>query len=299
MHTVREDKDPATHQAIPTGGLELIFDRMLQGKEGKRLILRSPRHPLETGKILAEPEDGADVYLTINHYLQAIAEEEISKAVKNSNAKGGWAVLMDPKTGEIWALAQYPWFEPGEYRQYFNDPKLAEHTKVKALTDPFEPGSTMKPISMAIALKANLELQKKGKKPLFSPSEKISTASGSFPGRKKPIHDTKPHKYLNMYLGMQKSSNIYVSRLIQRVVDNLGEKWYRDTLHNVFGFGLKTGIELPSESPGVLPMPGKMHPNGTMEWSTPTPFSLAFGHNILTNSVQMLRSYAIFANGGL
>ncbi len=298
LHTVREDKDPVTHQSIPTGGLELIFDRMLQGKEGKRLILRSPRHPLETGKILAEPEDGADVYLTINHYLQAIAEEEIYKAVTSSNAKGGWAILMEPHTGEIWALAQYPWFEPAEYRKYFNDPKMAEHTKVKALTDPFEPASTMKPISMAIALKANQELKKMGKKPIFSPLEKIATTSGSFPGRNKPIHDTRSHKYLNMYLGLQKSSNIYVSRLIQRVIDTLGEKWYRDTLQNVFGFGLKTGIELPSESPGVLPTPGKLHPNGKMEWSTPTPFSIAFGHNILTNSVQMLRSYAIFANGG-
>ena len=108
LHTVREEKDAKTRQSIPTGGLELVFDKILQGKEGKRLILRSPRHPMETGKILSYPEDGADVHLTINHYLQAIAEEEICKAVKNANAKGGWAVLMEPRTGEIWALAQYP-----------------------------------------------------------------------------------------------------------------------------------------------------------------------------------------------
>lgn len=298
LHTVREEKDPKTHQPIPTGGLELIFDRVLQGKEGKKQILRSPRHPLETGKILAEPEDGADVYLTINHYLQAIAEEEICKAVNNANAKGGWAVIMEPRTGEIWALAQYPWFEPSRYREFFNDSILSEHTKIKALTDPYEPGSTMKPLSIALALKANIELQKRGKPPIFSPDEKVPTAHGSFPGRSKPIHDTKLHRYLNMDMALQKSSNIYVARMIQRIIEALGETWYRDALHDIFGFGVKTGLELPSESPGMLPTPGKLHPNGKMEWSIPTPFSIAFGHNILANSIQMLRCYGILANGG-
>ena len=169
LHTVREEKDAKTRQSIPTGGLELVFDKILQGKEGKRLILRSPRHPMETGKILSYPEDGADVHLTINHYLQAIAEEEICKAVKNSNAKGGWAVLMEPRTGEIWALAQYPWFEPGDYRDFFNNPKLQENTKVKAITDPYEPGSTMKPLTIALALKGQCGIEEaREKADLFS-----------------------------------------------------------------------------------------------------------------------------------
>ena len=224
LHTVREEKDASTRQSIPTGGLELVFDKILQGKEGKRQILRSPRHPMEAGKILSLPEDGADVYLTINHYLQAIAEEEICKAVKNANAKGGWAILMDPRSGEIWALAQYPFFEPGNYRKFFNDRKLLEHTKVQAITDPYEPGSTMKPLTMALALKANAELKKQGKKPIFSPLEKVPTASGSFPGRSKPIHDTRSHGFLNMHLAMWKSSNIYMARMAHRIVEALGEK---------------------------------------------------------------------------
>ena len=298
LHTVREDKDDQTKQAIPTGGLELVFDKILQGKEGRRQILRSPRHPLETGKILSHPEDGADVYLTINHYLQAIAEEEICKAVKSSNAKSGWAILMDPKSGEIWALAQYPSFEPGEYRKFFNDKKLQENTKVQAISDPYEPGSTMKPLTIALALKANAELKKQGKKPIFSPNEKIPTANGSFPGRTKPIHDTRTHKYLNMDMAMWKSSNIYMARMAQRIIDALGDKWYRSALQDIFGLGVKTGIELPSESAGMLPTPGKLYAGGKMEWSVPTPWSLSFGHNLLVSSVQMLRSYAIIANGG-
>jgi cell division protein FtsI (penicillin-binding protein 3) len=298
LHTVREERDGRSKQWIPTGGLELVFDRVLQGKEGKRQMLRSPRHSLEAGKILSFPEDGADVHLTINHYLQAVAEEEIAKAVKSSNARGGWALLMHPRTGEILALAQYPWFDPAEYRSYFNDPTLEEHTKIKALTDPFEPGSTMKPLTLAVALKANQELIKQGKKPLFSPLEKVATASGSFPGRSKPISDVRCHHYLNMYMALQKSSNIYMARMVQRITEQLGDRWYRSALSDLFGFGKKTGIELPSESPGLLPTPGKLHPNGALEWSVPTPFSLAFGHNLLVNSVQLVRSYAILANGG-
>ncbi len=298
LHTVREEKDGATQRAIPTGGLELIFDDLLRGKEGKRLLLRSPRHPMETGQVLSSPEDGADVYLTINPYLQAIAEEEIYKAVKKANAKAGWAVLMEPRTGEIWALAQYPAFEPKEYRKYFNDPALNEHAKVKAITDAYEPGSTMKPLTVALALKANCELKKQGRKPLFSPAEKIATSDGRFPGRSKPIRDMSLHHYLNMQMAVQKSSNIYMARLAQRIVDTLGEAWYRNQLKEIFGFGTKCGIELPSESNGLLPTPGKLNPNGTLEWSKPTPFSIAFGHNILVTSLQMVRNYGILANGG-
>lgn len=298
LHTVRSERDVKTQQSIPTGGLELVFNKILQGKEGRKQILRSPRHPLETGKILAYPEDGADVYLTINHYLQAIAEEEICKAVKNANAKSGWAILMEPSTGEVWALAQYPWFELSKYGSYFSDPKLTENTKVKAITDPFEPGSTMKPLTVAIALMANEELKKRGEKPIFSPQEKIPTGNGVFPGRKKPISDTRVHHFLNMNMALQKSSNIYMARLVQRIIETLGDSWYRNALQDIFGFGVKSGIELPSESPGILPMPGKKNANGTMQWSTPTPFSIAFGHNILANSLQMVRSYGILANGG-
>lgn len=298
LHTVSEEKDSKSHHPVPTGGLELVFDKLLQGKEGKRCILRSPRHSLEAGEILSVPEDGADVYLTINHYLQAVAEEEIAKAVKIANAKAGWAVIMEPSTGEIWALAQYPYFELSDYKNCFKTTEGVERTKLKAVIDPFEPGSTMKPLTAVIALQANKELQRRGEPPLFDPAEKMATANGHFPGRSKPIKDTRLHHYLNMQLALQKSSNIYVARLVQRIIDRLGAQWYRDTLQQTFGFGLKTGIELPSESPGVLPIPGKLHKNGRPEWSTPTPFSMAFGHNILANSLQIVKSHAILANGG-
>lgn len=290
LHTVR--------QSVPTGGLELYFDSYLQGKEGKRLLKRSPRHSFETGTVITSPKNGADIYLTINHILQAIVEEELAKGVKSSNAKGGWAVMMEPRTGEILTLAQYPFFYPPEYSKYFNDPDLVEHTKVKAITDAHEPGSVMKPITLAIALTANELMRQYDEEEIFDPEEKIPTADGHFPGRTKELKDMRLHHYLNMYMGLQKSSNIYMARLAERVCNRLGDHWYRYMLHDIFGFGQKTNIELPAESAGVLPTPGKVHPNGKLEWSKPTPYSLAMGHNIQVNSIQLLRSYALFANGG-
>ncbi|OGN65189.1 MAG: penicillin-binding protein [Chlamydiae bacterium RIFCSPHIGHO2_12_FULL_49_9] len=298
LHTVQGDKDPETGQSLPTGGLEMLFNSYLRGKQGKRLIVRSPRHPLDTGKILEAPENGADIYLTINHYLQAIAETELAKGVKTANAKGGWAVMMDPRTGEILALAQMPPFDPSRYADYFNDPSLQERTRVRAVTDCFEPGSIFKPITMAICLKANEELKAKGKKPIFDPDEKIPTVNGWFPGRSTPLKDGRTHAFLNMEMGLQKSSNIYMARIAQRLVETMGDQWYRSALSDLFGFGKKTQIDLPAESGGLVPTPGKLHPNGKLEWSLPTPYSLAIGHNILINSIQIVRAYAIIANGG-
>ncbi|MEI8364924.1 MAG: penicillin-binding protein 2 [Parachlamydiaceae bacterium] len=298
LHTIQKIKDEKTSQAVPTGGLELYFNQYLKGKIGKRRLMRSPRNALETGDVIAMPENGADIYLTINDYLQTIAEEELAKGVKQAKAKSGWALMMDPYTGEILALAQYPVFHPASYQLYFNDPALIENTKVKAITDATEPGSIMKAITIAVALKANEELAKRNAPPLFDPAAMMPTSNSKFTGRKKPLKDTHFHSFLNMDMAIQKSSNIYMARLVEKIIQQFGNEWYRQTLYNDFGVGQRTGIELPSESPGVLPLPGKKHPNGRPEWSASTPYSMAMGHNIQMTSMQVLRAYAMFANGG-
>jgi cell division protein FtsI (penicillin-binding protein 3) len=297
LHTVRDEKDPLTLQPIPTGGLEMYFDHLLKGKIGKKLLLRSPRNSLETENILVQKEDGSDIYLTINHVIQAIAEEELEKGVKKVNAKGGVAVIMDPYNGHILALAQYPFFNPQEYRSFYNSPEKLEHTSIKAIAEAYEPGSTIKPITAAIALMANEELKAQKKPPLFNPEEMMPCLDGTFPGRV-PLKDVSPHRYLNMYMAIQKSSNIYVARLAERIVQRLGAKWYREKLVEVFGFGTKTGIEMNYEHEGFVPSITKKYPNGQLQWSTPTPFSLAMGYNLLVNPIQLVRAYAIFANGG-
>ncbi len=298
LHTVRSERDPVMRECVPTGGLELSLNRYLKGEDGRRVILRSPRQPLDIGKVIKEPQHGSDVYLTINHHLQAIAEEEVKQGVIKAEAKSGWAVIMDPYTGEILAWAEYPFFEPARYRDFFNDPKKEQATKTKAITDPYEPGSTMKAMTLAIALKANAERISQGKPPLFSTEEKIAVGVAHLPGRSKPLTDIHRCRFANFEIGTQKSSNIYMARLMQRVVENMGEAWYRDALEKVFGFGVKTGIELAGESGGLLPTPGKKHPNGKVEWDKGTPYCLALGYNMLANSLQMVRAYAILANGG-
>ncbi|HRW58131.1 MAG TPA: penicillin-binding protein 2 [Chlamydiales bacterium] len=297
LHTVREEKDK-NNQNIPTGGLEYYFHKYLSGKEGKKVILRSPRNSLEIKKILENSENGADIYLTVNHVLQAICEEELEKGVKNAKAKGGWALMMDPYTGELLAIAQYPFFDLTHFSDYYNDSTLLEQTKIKSINDAFEPASIMKPITFAICLKANEELMAKGEKPLFDPDEMLKQGDGRFPGRPFPIKDGRRHKYLNMNMAIQKSSNIYPGMIIDKVMNQFGESWYRKQLVDIFGFGRKTGIELPGESIGLVPRPGKLHPNGTLEWSKATPYSLAIGHNISVNSMQILQSYAMIVNGG-
>jgi len=298
LQTVREERDVETNQALPTGGLEYFFNSYLQGKGGKRFLLRSPTQSFEDGCLLTSPEDGADIYLSIDQYIQAIAEEEIERAVKIARAKSGWAVMMNPSTGEVYALAQYPEFDPSDYKKFYNHSELIEATKVHAIADCFEPGSIMKPISIAIALLANIELAKQGKPPIFDPVDMIFVGNGTFPGRKQPIHDVGYHHYLNMYLAIQKSSNIYVAKLIQRVVHTLGDEWYRQQLEQIFGFGVPTGIELPYESVGFLPSLYKRYNSGRRQWSVPTPYSLAIGYNLLTNSMQLMRAFATIVNGG-
>lgn len=299
LHTIREMKDETTHEGLPTGGLESYFNDLVKGKMGKKKLMRSPLNSLDIDKVIQSPDHGADIYLTINHTIQAICEEEIEKGVRSANAKGGWAVMLDPYTGDVLALAQYPFFDPSCYSEYFNDPTKIENTKIKPLTDAFELGSIMKPITIATALKANEELASQGKAALFDPNEVINTTRSQFPGRGgKPLKDVHLHHKLNMYMAIQKSSNVYMAQIIERVVGTLGNDWYRSVLTDTFGFGEKTGLELPGEATGIVPTPGKLHPNGTLEWSTPTPYSLCMGYNMLATSMQMLRAFAVFANGG-
>jgi cell division protein FtsI (penicillin-binding protein 3) len=298
LHTIQERRDYSTGKAIPTGGLEASCNRVLEGSMGLRRLMRSPHNSLETGEVLQKPVNGADVELTINHCLQAIVEEELEKGVKFHQAKGGIAVMVDPHNGHILALAQYPFFFPDQYQQYFNSPEAIEHSKIKALVDAHEPGSPIKALTVSLALKANRELQAQGKAPIFHPLEKIATSKGSFAGRSKPIQDVHTYSFLNMYMGVQQSSNIYMATIADRVVKAMGESWYRQGLAS-FGLGSKTGIELVGESSGMLPEPKKVNSAGKLEWSKGTPYTLSMGYNLQATALQMARAYCVFANGGV
>lgn len=298
LHTLREIKDEKTGKAFPTGGMEAYFNHILEGDVGERKLLRSPLNRLDTNRVIKLPKDGSDIYLTINPVIQTIAEEELERGVLEAKAQGGRLILMNSQTGEILALAQYPFFDPTNYKEYFNNKERIEHTKVSFVSDVFEPGSIMKPLTVAIALQANEEASLKSQKKIFDPEEPIDVTRTLFPGRKgSPLKDISRNSQLNMYMAIQKSSNVYVAQLADRIIQSLGVAWYQQKLL-ALGFGRKTGIELPSEASGLVPSPHRFHINGSLEWSLSTPYSLAMGYNILATGIQMVQAYAILANGG-
>jgi cell division protein FtsI (penicillin-binding protein 3) len=299
LHTIQDRRNEVTGRASPTGGLELALNSVLEGAVGLRRLMRSPHNNLETGEVLVQPVHGADVELTVNHCLQAIVEEELQRGVERHRAKGGMAVMVNPKTGEILALAQYPFFSPDQYQDYFNNAALAEHAKIKAVTDAHEPGSPMKALTASLALNANRILREQRKPPCFQPLEKVSTSVGVFPGRSKPVTDVHLHKFLNFYMAVQKSSNIYMASLAGRVVKAMGDRWYRQQLASGFGLGQKTGVELVGESVGILPQQGKILPGGKLEWSKGTPYSLAMGYNVQVTALQFARAMCVIANRGI
>lgn len=298
LHTLRDIKDEKTGKAFPTGGVEAYFNHLLEGEVGERKLLRSPLNRLDIDQVTKLPKDGADVYLTINACIQTIAEQELEIGVQEAKAKGGRVVVMQANTGNILALAQYPFFDPADYKNFFNNKNKIEHTKVSAVSDVFEPGSIMKPITVAIALLANEELSRRGEKVLFDPNEPIDVTRHIFPGRKNsPLKDIVSNRQMNMNMAIQKSSNIYMAQLADRIIQRLGHDWYEEQL-KLFGFGRKSGIELPGEAAGLVPSPKRYYSNGASEWSLATPTSLSMGYNLLVTSVQMVKAYAMLANGG-
>jgi cell division protein FtsI (penicillin-binding protein 3) len=298
LHTIRERRDDRTGKAYPTGGLELSLNSYLEGTIGLRRLMRSPRNHIETGEVIQEPVHGANVELTIDPVIQAILEEELSKAVRMRQAKGGWGVLVDPWTGHILALAQVPSFFPDRYQAYFNDSQRIEYTKVKAAIDANEPGSPMKVITCSLALKANKECAARKEALIFHPLAKVSVSLGVFPGRSKPIKDVTFSRWANMYMAIQRSSNVYCAGLAGKVVDRMGPEWYRHQLVSCFGLGTKTGIELVGESIGVIPRPNTLTANKKLEWSKATPYSLGIGYNVQMTSLQMARAFCVLATRG-
>jgi cell division protein FtsI (penicillin-binding protein 3) len=298
LHTTRDLKDEKSGRAFPTGGLELSLDSFLQGRQGKKLVYRSPRNQLEKGHTLQAAKNGADVYLTINHYIQAICEKELEEGVKKAQAKGGWAVMMHPKTGEIYALAQYPFFHPDHYSQYYQDKEKQQETKVRAVTDAFEPGSVLKPIVMAMAIEVNETWKRDKGYAFFDPMQMIPTSKFRITGTSFRIKDLRRHNYLNMYMALQKSANIYIARIIEELLRIEGDEWFRKFLSDRYCFGKKSGIELPAEATGLVPSPEVLHANGRPQWSLPTPYVIGLGHNLTLNSIQLVKAFASIINGG-
>ncbi len=246
-------------------GIELSLDSMLQGTQGRSRYLRDARGgSFDSPSVESEePLPGNSVRLTLNHALQDISEHALSEAMDKTGSSGGDIVVLDPQTGEILALVS-----KREGRSVGGVP---------ALTDTYEPGSTIKPFVAAQLLtlgRTNVD-------------EVIDVHDGSYmaPGRRTPIRDTHRAESLSVADVLRYSSNIGIVQLAQRLSPREQFEGLRDV-----GFGASTGLAFPSEASGVLPRPSR--------WSLTTSAALAMGYEMGTTPLQLANAYAAIANGG-
>ncbi|HEX5438765.1 MAG TPA: penicillin-binding transpeptidase domain-containing protein [Gemmatimonadaceae bacterium] len=247
----------------PLYGMELVLDSLLRGQAGRATRERDPRGMRFAlpGDAYVAPVPGDAVVLTINQALQEISQRALDDAVTHTGADGGDIVILDPTTGEIRALVSSR-----------SDPRSAG---LPALTQPFEPGSVMKPF-MAAAL---LALGK------ARPSDTVNTEGGTYTVAGRTIHDVERTTSLSLRDVIRYSSNIGIAKFASRLSPREEYEALRD-----FGFGMPTGVLYPAESGGILRPPS--------EWSAQSPASLAMGYEISVTPLQLVTAYAAFANGG-
>jgi cell division protein FtsI (penicillin-binding protein 3) len=254
-------------------GVELGYDEFIRGEPGYIVI---PKDAL--GRAIApqiadirHSEEGCEVILTIDKNIQYVAEKELKKAVRNCSAKGGMVIVMNPKTGEILAMSSQPSFDPNHFSSF-----PAQVLKNRTLTDTFEPGSTFKVFPLAAAIEERVA----------SASDVFYCENGSYMIGGRMIHDV--HKYGWLSLGeiIKVSSNIGASKV--------GKKIGKSKLYQYlkgFGFGSKTGIDLPGEVPGFL-----SHPQN---WSEVALANISFGQGVSLTALQLTSALAAIANGGV
>ena len=253
-------------------GLELKYNDYIRGEAGSSVTERDAlgRRVLVQGVERLRIPPGSDVHLTLNTSMQHIAEKELEAAVLKYRAKAGVAIVMEPFTGEVLALANYPAFDPNHYSK-----QSAEQRRNRAVTDSFEPGSTFKTILAAAALEEGVV----GKEDLFY------CEMGKYSYAGKIIHDTHPHGWLPFWKILQVSSNIGFTKVAQKLKKDRYFKYIEK-----FGFGQVSGIDVPGEVAGLL--------RRSESWSAIDLATHAFGQGISTTPMQMVMAYAAIANGG-
>jgi cell division protein FtsI (penicillin-binding protein 3) len=247
----------------PDEGVESTLDSVLRGVGAQETLLRDARGTQfeAPGGDAATPKAGDTVVLTINNALQEICERALASEVAAEGASGGDIVVIDPRDGSILAMASSR-----------RDPRSIEAT---ALTEPFEPGSTIKPFIAA-------SLLARGK---ASPDETVDTHGGTLELNGRTLTDEHKADRLALRDVIRLSSNIGIAEFAERLTE--GEEY--ETLRDL-GFGMPTGVPYPAESPGTLRRP--------IDWSKQSPASLAIGYELAVTPVQLALAYAAIANGG-
>jgi len=253
-------------------GIELRYDEFLRGEKGwvvlERDALGGSVFPKDL--VYAQPSRGKDIILTLDEVIQFISERELKRAIEETSAKGGMVIAMDPYTGGILAWSVRPHFNPNHVEEH-----RPGDWRNRAITDLYEPGSTFKIVTAAAALEEGL----------FSPDEPIDCENGVLRVGGGFLHDHEPHGVLTFEKVLQKSSNIGIFK----VADRLGnQKMYH--YMKAFGFGEKTGIDLKGEVAGIVHPPSR--------WSGRSLVSMAMGQEVGVTALQVIRSASVIANGG-
>ncbi len=254
-------------------GVERSYDGYIRGKARSLVAERDAlgRRVLITGLDDFRIRPGADVRLTLDTTLQHLAEKHLEATVKRFRAKGGTVVMTDPFTGGILALASYPFFDPNQFRRQDRD-----RWRIRAVTDTYEPGSVFKAVLAAAALEDGVVGQE----------DLIFCEFGRHRYGGRTIHDFKEYGWLSFAEVLHLSSNIGVTK----VADKLGKERYHRYIRR-FGFGEKTGIDLPGEVVGTVRPPSR--------WRTIDLATASFGQGIAVTPLQMAMAVSAVANGGL
>ncbi|BCN40600.1 peptidoglycan synthetase FtsI [Alicycliphilus denitrificans] len=252
-------------------GMELAFDKELAGKPGSRRVIKD-----RLGRVVegvgadVPPIDGKDMQLSIDSKVQFFAYQKLRDTVTEHKAKAGSVVVLDAHTGEVLALANYPSYDPGKRVNL-----TGEQLRNRALTDVFEPGSTMKPITIGLALESGR----------VKPETIVDTTPGRITITGSTISDTHNYGVLTVEGVIQKSSNVGTTKIAMQMPAQ--EMW--ETFSAV-GFGQKPQIAFPGA------VSGRLRPYKS--WRPVEQATMSYGYGLSASLFQMARSYTVFANGG-
>ncbi len=252
-------------------GLEFYYDAFLKGRENRRTVLRDALGRGFTEEPFSEGQPGYNLILNIDKNIQYIAEQALSEGVRKFWAKSGMALVIVPRTGAILAMAHMPRFNPNAFGRY--RPWVWRN---RALTDPFEPGSTFKILLVGAALESGI----------CTPDSKFYCEQGAYRIGRKIVHDVHPHADLSLQDILKYSSNIGAAK----VGEKLGPVYLYNKLKE-FGLGEKLGVDCPGETSGSL--------RPVQSWSQIDAGAICFGQGISMSALQLAMAVSAIANDGI
>ncbi|MDL1967678.1 MAG: penicillin-binding protein 2 [Deltaproteobacteria bacterium] len=253
-------------------GIEYYYDSYLKGSTCSFTVLKDAfKRRFDAEKNVMPDCSGNNLILTIDYNIQYLAERALEEATVKFNARSGMAIVMSPKTGAILAVAHYPFFNPNSFGEFDRD-----LWRNRSITDPFEPGSTMKIFSACAAIEFGG----------CSPNTIFFCENGKYKIGKNVVHDTHSHGWLSLQQIIKFSSNIGAIKVGERIGPEHIYKTFRG-----FGFGEKTGIDCPGETSG-----GLSHYN---RWAKIDAGAIAFGQGVAVSALQLITAASAIANNGI